>query len=118
MCLSCRISDKIPNSTQKQVLEQAELGLKNIVFDLKDVEEEVYAKLTFSELNEEQNTIGSPQLKNCDGFELLQCVPNCRVLESIECAVDKTLKTSACQGKIYKRPIQISLLAISIRLEV
>ena len=118
MCLSGRISDKIPNSTQKQVLQQAEIGPKNIVFGLKDTEEEVYAKLTFSELDEEQNTIGSPPLKNCDEFELLQCIPNCRVLESIECAMDNTLKTSAYQGKIFKRPIQISLLAISIRLEV
>ena len=46
MCLSDRISDKIQNPTQKQVLQKAGLGLKKLVFDLEDTEEEVYAKLT------------------------------------------------------------------------
>ena len=119
MCLSDRISDKIPNPTQKQVLQKAGLGLKKIVFNLEDTEEEVYAKLTSSELDEDKNTIGFPQLKNCGGFELLQCVSNCRVLESIECAMAvKALKTSVGQGKIYIRPIQRSLSVIPIRQEV
>ena len=50
--------------------------------------------------------MGFPQLKNCGGFELLRCVSNCRVLESIEYAMAiKTGKTSVGQGKIYIRPI-------------
>ena len=36
MCLSDRTSDKIPNPTQKQVLQKAGFGLKKIVFDLED----------------------------------------------------------------------------------
>ena len=70
-------------------------------------------------LDENQNTIGFPQLKSCGGFELLQCVPNCKILESIECAMAvKTLKTSVGQGKIYIRPIQRSLSVIPIKQEV
>ena len=85
--------------------KKAGLGLKKIEFDLENTEE-IYAKLTSSELYEDQNTIGFPQLKNCGGFELLRCVSNCRVLESIEYAMAiKTGKTSVGQGKIYIRPI-------------
>ena len=94
MCLSDRISDKISNPTQKQVLQKAGLGLKKIVFDLEDTEEELYAKLTSSDLDENQNTIGFPKLKNCVGFVSSRCVPDYRVLESIECTMAvKTLKT-------------------------
>ena len=100
-------------------MQKEGLGLKKIVFDLEDTEEEAYAKLTSSELDGDQNTISFPQLKNCGGFELLQCVPNGRVLESIECAMAvKTLETSAGQRKIYIRPIQRSLSVIPIRQEV
>ena len=98
---------------QKQVLQKAGLGLKKIVFDLEDTEEEVYAKLTSSELNEDQNTIGFPQLKNYVWFELLRCVPNWRTLESVERAMAvKTLKTSVGQGKVFIKPIQRSLSVI------
>ena len=109
MFLSDRISDKLLNPKQKKVLQKAGLGLKNIAFDLEETEEKIYNKLTSLELDEVQNTIGFPHLKNCDGFELLWCVTNCRILESIECAmVVKTLKTSVGQGKIYMRLIQRS----------
>ena len=101
MCLSDRISDNIQNPTQKQASQKEGLGLKKIVFDLEDTKEEVCGKLTSSELDEDQYTIGFFQLKNCDGFELLRYVSNCRVLESIECTVAiKTLKTSIGQGII------------------
>ena len=60
---------------------------------------------------------GFPQLRNC-GFELLWCVPNCRVLESKCTMAVKTLKTSFGHVKIYTRPIQRSLLVIQIRQEV
>ena len=101
MCLYDKITDKIPNSTQKQALHKAGLGLKKTVFDLEDTEEEVYAKLTSSELDEDQNTIGFPQLRNCGGFKLLWCVPSYRELETIECVMAvKTLKTSVGQGII------------------
>ena len=86
---------------------------------MKDTEEDVNAKLTSSEFDEDQNTISFPQRKNCGGFELLRCVLNCRVLESIECAMAvKKLKTSVGLGKIYVRPIQRSLSIISIKQEV
>ena len=87
MFLSDRISDKLLNPKQKKVLQKAGLGLKNIAFDLEETEEKIYNKLTSLELDEVQNTIGFPHLKNCDGFELLWCVTNCRILESIECAM-------------------------------
>ena len=54
---------------QKRFLQNAGVGLKKILFDLEDSEEEVYAKLTSSEPDEDQNTIGFPQLKNCGGTE-------------------------------------------------
>ena len=54
---------------QKRVLQNAGLGLKKILLDLEDSEEEVYAKLTSSDLDEDQNTIGFPKLKNCGGIE-------------------------------------------------
>ena len=83
---------------------------------MEDTEEEVYAKLTSSELDEDEKK-GFPLLRNC-GFELLRCVPNCRVLE-VKCAMAvKTLKTSFGDVKIYTRPIQRSLLVIQIRQEV
>ena len=48
MRLPVRISDKIPNPKQKQVLQKKELGLEKIVFDLEDTEAEAHAKLTNS----------------------------------------------------------------------
>ena len=69
MCLSDRISNKIPNPTQKKVLQKAWFGLTKIAFDLGEIEKEIYVKLTSSELDEDQNTIGFPQLKNCGGIE-------------------------------------------------
>ena len=50
MCLPARISDKIPNLKQKQVLQKKGLGLEKIVFDLEDTEEEVHGKLTNSKI--------------------------------------------------------------------
>ena len=88
-------------------MQKARIGLKKTVFDLEVNEEEVYVKLTSLELDEDQNTIDFLQLKNCDVCELLRCVANCRVLESIECVI--AVKTIVGQGKIYIRLIQRSL---------
>ena len=90
-----------------QNLQKAGLGLKKIIFDLEDTDEDVYANLTSSKFDEGQNTIDFSQLDNCGGFELLWCVPDCRVMESNDCAMAvKTIKTSLGQVKIYIRLFQ------------
>lgn len=100
-------------------MQKAGLDLKKILFNLEDTENEVIFKLTFSELDEDQNAIGFPPTQKLWWFELLRCEPNCRVLKRIECAmVVKTIKTSAGQGKIYIWLIQRSLSVILIRQEV
>ena len=74
MCRSDRISDKIQNPRQKQVLQKAGLGLKKIVFDLEDTEEEVYVKLTSSELDEDQNRNLDEDLAELDENQRLSWV--------------------------------------------
>ena len=76
---------------------------KKIKFYSDDGEEGVYNKLT----SEDSENGGFPELKGCDGFELLQCTANCRDLEVSKCAVSlKELKSHVSgQGKVYIRPI-------------
>ena len=57
----------------------------------------------------EELTSGYPQLQDCGGFDLMKCIPNCKVLELIECQMSaKHQKTAAGQSKIYIRPRQWS----------
>ena len=81
MCLSDCHAKKIPTPAEKQVLQKAGLGLKKIKFSVEDDEVTVYNQLTGTVESDE--TAGYPQLKSCGGFELLRCIPNCKVLEPI-----------------------------------
>jgi len=61
---------------------------------------------------------GFPALKDFGGFELLRCVPNCRLLEPIQVNIDvKSLKSAIGQGKIFIRPIQRNLSVIPVKRE-
>ena len=116
MCLSDCHAKKIPTPAEKQVLQKAGLGLKKIKFSVEDDEVTVYNQLTGTVESDE--TAGYPQIKNCGGFELLRCIPNCKVLEPIDVVMSaKNLKAAAGQGKIYIRPIQRSLFVIPLKSE-
>ena len=58
---------------------------------------------------ESDETAGYPQLKNCGWFELLRCIPNCKVLEPTEVVMlAKIWKQQQDKGKYtsvqYKDP--------------
>ena len=113
MYLSDIHAEKLAIPTEKVVLQKAGLGFKKIKFDLETDEVSVYNQLTSSSSCNSQPdelTSGYSQLQNCGGFELMKCMPNCKVLESLQCQTSaKNLKAVAGQGKIYIRPIQRSL---------
>lgn len=109
-CLSSRDAEKLPTATEKQVLHNAGLGYKKIVFNLDDDEESVYRKIMGDE--------GFPALKNCGGFEFLKCVPNCRILEPLQINISvHSLKSTIGQGKLFLRPIQKNLSAMPVKKE-
>ena len=100
--LADRLATKLPNSTQKQILQTAGLGFKRIKLDLGDNENQVYQKLISDDLDEEGHCKGFPKLNNCGGFELMHCIANCRVLEPLKCSMTtKTLKSHVGPGKLY-----------------
>ena len=107
MCLSDIHAKKIPTPTEKVVLQKAGLGFKEIKFDLEADEVPVYNQLTSSSSGSgnsqpDELTSGYSQLQNCGGFELMKCIPNCKVLEPLECQISaKNLKAAAGQGQ-YK----------------
>ena len=109
-CLADRHQTKIPNASTKQILHNAGLGLKKIKLQLNDSEEQVAEKILSADLNEENETLGFPQLGDGGGYELLQCMSNCRQLSLISCQWSvKELKANLGQSKIYIRPIQQNL---------
>ena len=111
VCLADRLSVKVPNAHEKQVLHAAGLGSKKIKLDLDDDEQTVLMKFTSAELENGQ-AVGFPELKDCGGFEMMLCSANCRQLSSMDCAWDaQSLKSSlgGGQAKIYLRPIQKSI---------
>ena len=116
-CLADRNQSKIPNASTKQILHNAGLGLKKIKLHLNDSEEQVAEKILSANLNEENETLGFPQLRDGGGFELLQCLSNCRQLSLISCQWSvKELKANlGAQSKIYIRPIQHNLSTKSIQ---
>ena len=61
--------------------------------------------------SETGQTIGFPKLKECGGFELMNCIANCRNLSTLDCAWSvKSLKANiGGQSRIYLRPIQKDL---------
>ena len=123
MCLSYIHAKKIPTLTQRVVLQKAGLGLKKIKFDLEADEVSVFNQLTSSRSGSgnsrpDELTSGYSQLENCGGFESMKCIPNCKVLEPLECQISaKNLKAAAGQGKIYIRPIQRSLPVLPLKSE-
>ena len=121
MCLSDIHAKKIPTPTIKAVLQKAGLGFKKKKSDLEADEVPVYNQLTSSSSGDSQPdelTLGYSQLQNCGGFELMKCIPNCKVLEPLEFQISaKNLKAAAGQGKFYIRPIQRSLSVLLLKSE-
>ena len=123
MCLLDIHAKKIPTPTEKVVLQKAGLGFKKIKFDLEVDEVSVYNQLMSSSSGSgnsqpEELTSGYSQLQNCGGFELMKCIPNCKVLEPPECQIsEKNLQVPAGQGKLYIRPIQRSLSVLPLKSE-
>ena len=76
-----------------------------------DTEEDVLNKLTSDAKDEFGNTVGFPQLRTCGGFEMLQCLANCRDLSVIGTSWSvRDLKSAlGGQAKIYLRPIPKNL---------
>ena len=94
VCTADRLATKLPNSTQKQILQKAGLGFKRIKLDLEDNENQVFQKLISNDLDEEGHCKGFPKLNDCGGFDLMHCIANCRVLEPLNCLMTtKTLKS-------------------------
>lgn len=53
--------------------------MKKIKFDLDDDEQAVKDKVTSDAKEDEAEiVVGFPQLRSCGGFEMMQCLPNCR----------------------------------------
>ena len=115
MCLSDIHAKKIPTPTIKAVLQKAGLGFKKAKSDLEADEVPVYNQLTSSSSGDSQPdelTLGYSQLQNCGGFELMKCIPNCKVLEPLKCQISaKNLRAAVDQGKItsgqYEGPSQL-----------
>ena len=93
------------------MLLQAGLGCKKIKLLEVDTEEDVLNKLTSDAKDEFGNTLGFPQLRTCGGFEMLQCLANCRDLSVIvtSWSVHDLKSALGGQAKIYFRPIQKNL---------
>ena len=114
MCLSDIHAKEIPTPTEKAVLQTAGLGFKNIKFDLEADEVSAYNQLAPSRSGNSQpdeTTSSYSQLQNCDGFELMKCIPNCKVLEPLECQISaKILRLLLVKVKFtsgqYKGPSQ------------
>lgn len=110
VCLASRNASKTLTSTDKQILHQAGLGQKKIKLSVDDSEQEVFDKVTSDSKDENGNPLGFPQLRSCGGFEMLQCLANCRDLSVINCSwsVQELKCVVGGQAKIYLRPIQVS----------
>ena len=115
VCLADRLATKLPNSSQKQILQKAGLGFKRIKLDFEDNENQVYQKLISDDFDEKGYCKGFPKLNNCGGSELMHCIANYRVLEPFNCSMTtKTLKSHVRQGKLYIRSIPKNLSVISL----
>ena len=87
MCLSDIHAKKIPSPTEKVVLQKACLRFKKIKVDLEADEVSISNQLTSPRSGNsqpEELTSGYSQLQNCGGFELMKCIPSCKVLEPLE----------------------------------
>ena len=115
MCLSDIHAKEIPTPTEKAVLQTAGLRFKKIKFDLEADEVSAYNQLASSRSGNSQpdeTTSNYSQLQNCDGFELMKCIPNCKVLEPLECQISAKIsrlllvKVKFTSGQ-YKGPSQM-----------
>ena len=109
VCFADRLPAKVPSATKGRVLQKAGLGIKKIKFEIDSDEKAVLDMITSSEINSKTGqTIGFSKLKECEGFELMTCVANCRNLNTLHCAWSvKSLKANiGGQSRIYVRPIQ------------
>ena len=111
VCLADRQACRVPSSSEKQILQQAGLGLKKIKFFVDENEEEVVEKLTSDMPGDDGHPIGFPQLKEGKSFEIMSCVTNSRDLAVIKSSwsVEGLKSLFTPQTKIYLRPIQKSL---------
>ena len=111
VCLADRQACRVPSSSEKQILQQAGLGLKKIKFFVDENEEDVVEKLTSDMPGDDGHPIGFPQLKEGKGFEIMSCVRNSRDLAVIKSSwsVEGLKSLFTPQTKIYLRPIQKSL---------
>lgn len=106
------LSMKAPTLPEEQILFKAFLGLKKIKLEAEDDEKTVISKLTSDAKRDDGNPLGFPALKECGGFEMMQCLPNCLDLSRIDCswnANDIKAHLGGGQGKIYFVPIQKSI---------
>ena len=78
-CLADRHQSKVPNATTTQILHNAGLGLKKIKLQLNDSEEQVAERILSANLNEENETLGFPQLR--DGGSMNFCNA-CQIADS------------------------------------
>lgn len=110
MCLADRQACRVPSSSEKQILQQAGLGLKNIKFFVEN-EEDIVEKLTSDMPGDAGHPIGFPQLEEGKGFEIMSCVTNSRDLAVTKSSwsVEGLKSLFTPQTKIYLRPIQKSL---------
>ena len=101
----------MPCSSEKQILQQAGLGLTKIKFFVDENEEQVVEKLTSDMPGDDGHPIGFPQLKEGKGFEIMSCVTNSRDLAVIKSSwsVEGLKSLFTPQTKSYLRPIQKSL---------
>ena len=63
ICLVDRQQTKIPNSSEKQLLHNAGLGLKKIKFELTDSDQQVADKILSDDKKENNEIVGFPQLR-------------------------------------------------------
>ena len=76
MCLADRQACRVQPSSEKQILQQAGLGVKKIKFFVDENKEEVLEKRTSDMPGDDGHPIGFPQLKEGKGFEIMSCVTN------------------------------------------
>ena len=107
---------KVPNSSEKEMLRKAGLGVRKIKLNLQDNEDEVFKKLCCGDIrtgdDEENLPVGHPKLADCGGFELVVCQRNSRQLTVLDCTLstkDLRARIRGSQSKVCIRPIQKNL---------
>ena len=109
--MSSNSTNHIPSASEKEILRKAGFGLKKIRLENCDDEETVIEKIMCSDVNDENEVVGFPQLREAGGIELMRTAQKCRDLRVIGCKwTSKELKCNiGSQARIYIRPVQKSL---------